>query len=108
MIGERQDRKILENGEGLTHREMNWFKTCGRGMNGEFSTTCGVVKTNIRPLKMKITTTGGDGILPLRNILFGMDVIIKNLLEERVEDVAQKEGRCGTHLCTDCRNCEPF
>ena len=46
MIGEGQDAKILPNGEGLTHREMNWFKTGGRGLNGEFSETTGVIHCN--------------------------------------------------------------
>ena len=113
MIGKGQDSKILSNGEGLTHREMNWFKTCGRGLNGEFSETTGVIHCN-NEARRKIVAGGKDGeidgemILPFRAILFAMDVTVKNMLHKRLEETALREGKCGTHFCTDCRDCEEY
>lgn len=113
MIGEGQDAKILPNGEGLTHREMNWFKTGGRGLNGEFSETTGVIHCN-NEARRKVVTGGADSefngemILPFRAILFAMDVTVKNMLHERLEETALREGKCGTHLCTDCGDCREY
>lgn len=106
MIGKGQDKKILENGEGLTHREMNWFKTCGRGLNGEFPQTV-LVDTK----EMRIST--GHQLdefttVPLRGLLFAMDVTVKRHLDDIKMEFGEKNGKCGSHHCTDCRLCEPF
>ena len=106
MIGKGQDRKILPNGEGLTYREMNWFKTCGKGLNGEFPKT---VKVDIDNMKIEtgheldeFTTT------PLRGLLFAMDVTVKSKLEDYKREFGEKNGKCGSHDCNGCDHCIPY
>lgn len=104
MIGKGQDKQLIEG--GLTGREMNWFKTCGRGLNGEFPTTV-LVDTK----KMKISTgheLDETNTVPLRGLLFAMDVIVKNKLEDIKFQFAEKNEKCGSHHCNRCDKCVPF
>ena len=110
MMGKGQDAKILSNGEGLTHREMNWFKTCGRNIHGEWSTTAGIIKSKNECRRTLVTGAKdgefeGEGILPFRAILFAMDVTVKNQLEDMKDIVALREGKCGSHICNHCESC---
>ena len=106
MLGKGQDSKILPSGEGLTHREMAWFKGCGKGLNGEFPQTVLVDVDN-----MKIET--GHQLdffttVPLRSLIFKMDVIVKTQLEDYKKEFGEKNGKCGSHHCDDCEWCRPY
>lgn len=104
MIGKGQDKKINKDGSGMTHREMNWFKSCGRGLNGQFPQTV-LVDTK----EMKISTghqLDEFSTIPLRALVFAMDSIVKNQLKNRIEDVAEIMGKCGSHHCDGCGLCE--
>lgn len=90
MIGKGQDKKINKDGSGMTHREMNWFKSCGRGLNGQFPQSV-LVDTK----EMKISTghqLDEFSSMPLRAMIFAMDSIVKNQLKNRIEDVAETMG----------------
>lgn len=106
MIGKGQDKKILPNGEGLTHREMAWFKGCGKGLNGEFPQTVLVDIDNMQiktGQKLDFFTT-----VPLRGLIFKMDVEIKSQLDDFKREFGEKNGKCGSHHCNDCELCKPF
>lgn len=106
MMGKGQDSKILKSGEGLTHREMNWFKTCGKGLNGEFPQTVLVDIDN-----MKISTghkLNEFTTVPLRGLIFKMDVMIKSELDDYKREFGEKNGKCGSHHCNDCEICIPY
>lgn len=85
-------------------KEKIWFETCGRGLTGEFPQTVFVDTKN-----MKIETghqLDEFSTVPLRTIIFAMDSIVKNQLKNRIEDVAETMGKCGSHICNDCGLCE--
>lgn len=82
-------------------KEMLWFKSCGRGLNGQFPQT---VLVNTKDMKIEtghqldeFTTT------PLRMMIFKMDAIVRNQLEDRFENVKEK---CGSFKCDGCGLCE--
>jgi hypothetical protein len=109
MMGEGQDKPLVKG--GLTKREMNWFTSCGRNINGEWSSTTGVVKCN-NNIRRKVVTGGKNGqfegkdIFPLRTVLFAISVTVDNDLQDIKGLVALREGKCGSHLCNDCRECQ--
>ena len=81
--------------------EMLWFKSCGRGLTGEFPQSV-LVDTK----EMKIST--GHQLdefttVPLRMMIFKMDAIVRNQLEDRFENVTEK---CGSFHCDNCGLCE--
>lgn len=82
-------------------KEMIWFKTCGKGLTGQFPRT---VLVNTKDMKIEtghqldeFTTT------PLRMLIFKMDTIVRNQLEDRFENITEK---CGSFHCDNCGLCE--
>lgn len=104
MIGHGQDKPLVDG--GLTKREMLWFKGCGKGLNGEFPETVFVDVDN-----MKIET--GHELdffttVPLRSLIFKMDVMVKWALDDYKREFGEKNGKCGSHHCDRCDRCRPY
>lgn len=85
----------------MDRKELIWFKTCGKGLTGEFPKTVLIDTKN-----MKIETghqLDEFSTTPLRMMIFKMDAIVRNQLESRFENVTEK---CGSFKCDGCGLCE--
>ena len=104
MIGHGQDKPLVDG--GLTKREMLWFKGCGKGLNGEFQETVFVDVDNMKietGHKLDFFTT-----VPLRSLIFKMDVMVKWALDDYKREFGEKNGKCGSHHCDRCDMCRPY